>query len=329
MVTSAWLPALLAFVAVALVTVSGAVLLEWLGERRRNRQVTEQLRRVTLNDAAGPDGARESKLFRAVAASDSAWVDRIATRVPRVRDLQQVMEQAALDWPVRSFALLSVGLGLASYLSIIIFSGSALIAAGAASVGGLTPYFYIRRRRANRLFAFEAALPEAIDLLGRAIRAGHPLSAGLKMVADETAEPISGEFSRVFEELRFGLPFDDAITALGDRVPTTDVRIFITAVLIQREVGGNLAEVLDNLSSIIRQRFTLKRQVRVLTAEGRLSMYVLTLLPIGVGLWVGYTNPEYISLLFTHPLGKAMLGSALVAQAIGFVWMRSITNIEF
>ena len=126
---------------------------------------------------------------------------------------------------------------------------------------------------------FEEMLPEAIDLLGRAIRAGHPLSAGLKMVADETTEPIASEFRRTFEEQRFGLPFEDALLAMADRVSLIDVRILTTAILIQREVGGNLAEVLDNLANVIRVRFTIRRQLRVYTAQGRFSGYVLAAAP--------------------------------------------------
>jgi tight adherence protein B len=129
--------------------------------------------------------------------------------------------------------------------------------------------------------------------------------------------------------MRFGLPIGDSLTSLADRVPLVDVRIFVTALMIQREVGGNLAEILDNLADIIRQRFTLMRQVRVLTAEGRMSMYVLGLLPFAVGLFVLYSNPAYVVILFTHPIGHAMLGGAAVMQVIGWLWMRRITDIEF
>jgi tight adherence protein B len=171
-------------------------------------------------------------------------------------------------------------------------------------------------------------LPEAIDLLGRAIRAGHPLSAGLKMVADETTEPIQSEFRRTHEENRFGLPFDDALLAMADRVNIVDVRILVTAILIQREVGGNLAEVLDNLASVIRVRFTIRRQLRVYTAQGRFSGYVLAVLPIAVGAAIYSLNPPYIRLLFTDPMGKLMLLTAVIFQIIGFLWIRKIIDIE-
>ena len=172
-------------------------------------------------------------------------------------------------------------------------------------LGALLPYVHMRRKRSARLRAIEAQLPESIDLLGRAIRAGHPLSSGLKMVADEVQEPIAGEFRRAFEEQRFGLPFEDALLAMADRITLVDVRILVTAILIQREVGGNLAEVLDNLASVIRARFVIRRQLRTYTAQGRISGYVLAVLPIAVGTIIYLLNPGYMVVLFTDPHGTA------------------------
>ena len=177
--------------------------------------------------------------------------------------------------------------------------------------------------------AFEEALPDALDLLARAIRAGHPIGSGIKIVADEAQEPVSSEFLQTFEEQRFGLPFDDTMMALTVRVPLIDLRMLVTAILIQREVGGNLAEVLDNLGDVIRQRFTVHRQLRVHTAQGRMSGYVLAVLPIAVGSFIYMANPEYIGLLFKHQLGQLMLTGAVTMQLIGFYWIRKIINIEF
>jgi tight adherence protein B len=198
----------------------------------------------------------------------------------------------------------------------------------AAATGALLPYLVFRHKRNRRFYKFEELLPEAIDMLGRAIRAGHPLSSGLKMVSDEASEPIAGEFRRAHEEHRFGLAFEDAMLAMADRVRIVDVRILVTAILIQREVGGNLAEVLDNLASVIRARFTIRRQLRVYTAQGRFSGYVLAMLPIAVGAAIYSLNPPYIRLLFTDPLGKLLVVTAVIFQIIGFLWIRKIINIE-
>jgi tight adherence protein B len=175
---------------------------------------------------------------------------------------------------------------------------------------------------------FEEQLPEAIDLIGRAIRAGHPLSAGLKMVSDESRDPVKSEFRQLFEEQRFGLPFEDSMYGMADRVPIVDVRILITAILIQREVGGNLAEVLDNLSSVIRERFKIRRQLRVITAQGRLSGYILAALPIAVGLAIFLINRPYVMILFQHPVGKLLAVSAVFLQILGYLWIRKIVDIE-
>jgi tight adherence protein B len=187
----------------------------------------------------------------------------------------------------------------------------------------------IKRKAAKRIRLFEAQLPGAIDLIGRAIRAGHPLSAGLKMVADETTDPIAGEFRRVFEEQRFGLPFDDTLLGLADRVALVDVRILNTAILIQREVGGNLAEVLDNLAHTIRERFKLRRQLRVITAQGRISGYVLAVLPIALGVVIFLLNPSYMSTLFQAGIGRILVAGAIVLQVLGYFWIRKIVDIDF
>src|SRR5437879_5384074 len=175
---------------------------------------------------------------------------------------------------------------------------------------------------------FEEQLPEAIDLLGRAIRAGHPLSAGLKMAADEATEPVAGAFRRVFEEQRFGIPFEDVLMGLADRIDLVDVRILVTAILIQRDVGGNLAEVLDKISHTTRARFTIRRQVRVHTAQGRFSGYVLAVLPIAVGSAIFAINREYMLILFQDPLGHWLLWSGVMLQILGYLWIRRIVNIE-
>jgi tight adherence protein B len=314
----------LIFLAVALGTISLALFLEWAQERSRQRKVIDQLKSFdqTLTEGGIPG------LFRGGPAGRSALLQSIAARTPAFADLELLIQQSAVTLTMEVFLLLSVGLSVALGVSTLMFTRLWLPAVGAAVLGGLLPYMRVRRQRTKRLNAFEAQLPESIDLLGRAIRAGHPLSSGLKMVADETREPIAGEFRRAFEEQRFGLPFEDAILAMADRVTLVDVRILVTAILIQREVGGNLAEVLDNLASVIRARFVIRRQLRTYTAQGRMSGYVLAVLPIAVGTIIYLLNPTYIGILFTDPMGKLMLATASVMQIIGFLWIRNIVNID-
>ena len=322
---STWMTAVLVFVSVALGAVSISLLFEWLGERKRQKDVLGQLRKFERGLVqVGSDTT--GILRRAVQESDT--MAAIAARVPTVADLQMKLQQAAVNMTVGGFLTTMVGTSVALGLVTFIITRNMIFAIILAAIGAWAPYLWLKRRRNRRMGAFEAGLPEAIDLLGRAIRAGHPLSSGLKMVADETQEPIAGEFQRTFEEHRFGVPFDDAIQDLADRVDIVDVRILVTAILIQREVGGNLAEVLDNLASVIRARFTIRRQLRVYTAQGRMSGYVLAALPIVVGTIIYLLNPEYGSLMFTRPLGRFFLGMAAVMQIIGYLWIRKIINID-
>jgi tight adherence protein B len=322
---STWISAGLVFVAVAFGAIAVALVFEFLGERKRQKNLVGQLQKFEkgLMQVSTESGGLLRRAVR-----ESQFMQDLTATVPTLGDLQLTIQQAGSTMTVGSFLMLIVGMGVGGGLATLLLSGRVLVAIPVAFLFAWLPYLWIRRRRKRRLYAFESELPEAIDLLGRAIRAGHPLSSGMKMVADESGEPIAGEFRRTFEENRFGVPFDDAIQEMSDRVDIVDVRILVTAILIQREVGGNLAEVLDNLASVIRARFTIRRQLRVFTAQGRMSGYVLALLPIVVGTIIYLMNPEYGSRMFTHPMGRLMLGIAFVMQIIGFLWIRKIINID-
>jgi tight adherence protein B len=320
-----WAAAALVFVAVALGAVSLALLFEFIGEHRRQRDLMGQLRRFE-------EGLRQARmegggLLRRV-VGESRLVRQLVAAFPSLGEFHLVLQQAGVNFTVGAFLVAAAGLAAALGLSAYVVSGNLFIAGLFFVFGAALPWFWVQRRRHKRLGAFEAQLPDAIDLLGRTIRAGHPLSSGLKMVADETTEPIAGEFRRAYEEHRFGVPFEDAVQAMADRVDLMDMRILVTAVLIQREVGGNLAEVLDNLSSVIRVRFTVRRQLRVHTAQGRMSGLVLGLLPIVVGLAIYMLNPEYGSLMFQHPVGKVLIVMSALMQVAGFFWIHKIVSVD-
>jgi tight adherence protein B len=310
------------FVAVALGTVSFAFLLELFAERRRQRAALLQLRKYVDAPTAGDSGLVRSQIH------NPEWLTLLEARMPKLADLSLMLRQGGLTWTLSTFLLLVVGMGAGLGLAVLLFTGAFFPALIGTALGAWLPFFYASRKRNKRLSAFEEGLPEAIDLLSRAIRAGHPLSSGLKMVAEETGQPIAGEFLQTFEENRFGVAFDDAIVGMADRVDIIDVRILVTAILIQRQVGGNLAEVLDNLAAVIRARFTIRRQLRVYTAQGRITGWILGLLPIALAFVIYTINPEYMSILWTDPLGKFMLGTAIVMQFIGYMWIRKIVNIE-
>jgi tight adherence protein B len=315
----------LVFLAVTLGTISLALILEFWRERNVKRAALRRLKGFGIDISEASESAKS--LFRGDAASVGR-LQALVVQIPPLRALEQTIEQAASSWTVPRFLFVSLGLGLAFGLAIFTITFSLPISMPIGALGGSLPYLLLRRKRLQRMHAFEEMLPDTIDLLGRAIRAGHPLSAGLKMVADESTEPVQGEFRRSFEEQRFGLPLDDSLMAMSDRVGLVDVRILTTAILIQRNVGGNLAEILDNLAYTIRERFKIRRQLRVYTAQGRMSGYVLALLPIAMGCVFYLLNPAYIKILFTDPAGKLAMAVAVVMQLIGFYWIRKIVDIE-
>lgn len=316
--------AVLVALAVTLGALSLAMLWEWLGYARRRRIVAQRLERVETEGLTAIPG--DSELLRR--EQELGWAKRLTTRLVHLQELGILLEQASVDWTVQGYVIRSLGFALALGMGTLIVGAHFLVVVCCATAGAFFPYMYIRRKRARRVMAFEDALPEAVDLLGRAIRAGHPLSAGLRMVGDEGREPVAGEFRRVFEEQRFGLSLEDSLLGMADRVPLVDVRIFAAAVLIQREVGGNLAEILDKLSDVIRQRFTLQRQLNVYTAQGRLSGLILALLPVGVGFLMYLLNGEYTLELFRDPRGRFMVGTALCLQVLGYLWIRKVVDVE-
>lgn len=326
-----WFPALVASGAVALGVV--ALLVAWGAwqDRREKERAIEELERLDdeLSTPLRSGGRGLESVLRTEENRWPDWVWSVMEHVPRIRDAGHLLSQAGLDWRVESFLTASAGAALVAGLGFWLATRSPFLTLTAAGVAGVAPYAYARWMKSRRLGALERQLPGSIDLLSRAIRAGHPLSTGLKMVAEETPDPLATEFRVVFEEQKFGLPFEDALLGLGDRVELVDVRILITAILVQREVGGNLSEILDKIADTIRARFNVRRQIRVYTAQGRLSGYILAALPVAVGGAVYVLNPDYVRVLFEEPVGRALLATAGTLQLIGFLWIRKIVDIEY
>jgi tight adherence protein B len=259
---------------------------------------------------------------------DEGLVTSFVRSLPGVEPAQELIRQAHLDLGVDSFVFLTAACAFGAGLATWLVSGSVLLAIPFAGMAAFVPYMYISRRRRKRFADFEEQFPEAIELLTRAIRAGHPISSGMRMVADEAPAVVADEFRQTFEEQRFGMPFEEALLGMVDRLDSVDVRIFATALLIQREVGGNLAEILDTLATTIRGRFYIRRQLRVYTAQGRISGWVLGMLPIVVGGIIYLMRPDYILILFENTFGLFLMGSFLALQLLGVLWIRAIVNID-
>ena len=323
------------FAIVMLAVVAVALFWEGTQEFRQQRSVRKRLDDIAAGGTGtgrgrqAADSEVQSLLRDTGQETTLRWLEPVLLRLPHRQDLAHRLEQADLDWTVGTFLLISGGAGAALGLSLLMTAGGWVLPVIGGLAGAALPTAYVRVRKQRRLREFEEHFPEAIDLLGRALRAGHAFSSGLQSVADESPEPVSSEFRQVFEEQRYGLPLKESLLALSDRVDLVDVQMFVTSVLIQRESGGNLAENLDNLSNIIRQRFKFQRELRTATAQGRMTGYVLASAPIAAGVGMYALNPEYISLLWTEEMGRWMLAGAGVMQVIGFFVIRRIVDIEF
>ncbi|MGI9455542.1 MAG: type II secretion system F family protein, partial [Aeoliella sp.] len=239
-----------------------------------------------------------------------------------------LFEQAEATMSVATFLGLCAGLGLGSTF-LCAYAGLNLALSPLVGLCfGMLPFFWLLFRRKSRFKKFAAQLPEALELVARALRAGHSLAAGFHLVSQESSDPIATEFGRVFEEQNLGIPFEEALENLTERIPNLDLKFFVTAVVLQRQTGGDLAEILDKIGSLIRERFKIWGQVQALTGEGRLSGIVLLALPPVLFVTVYRMNPDYLMLLFTDDLGKKMLIAGVVSQLVGALVIRKIVNIR-
>ncbi len=294
----------------------------------RDREGTRATERLDALVARG--GRRESSadllLKQALQEVDRKTI--LDALTPSIFNLERTFEQA--DANIRPSALFAISIGLGMIGAML----SALIARTifVAPVGGVIffaiPWVWLWSKRSRRLKTFASQLPDALELVARALRAGHSLAAGMHVVAEEMPAPISKEFGRVYEEQNLGIPLEEALRGICDRVPNLDLRFFVTSVAIQRQTGGDLAEILDKIGHVVRERYRILGQVKALTAEGRLSGLVLIALPFGLFLMMLHMKPDYISLLWTDPLGIKMAVFALVMQVIGAYAIKKIVDIK-
>jgi tight adherence protein B len=245
------------------------------------------------------------------------------------RPLQRLIDRSGLNLTVGALILMCLVTGFAVFWIVQSLSRLALAAAVFGAACAYIPIWFVGFKARGRIAKFEEQFPEAIDLLARALRAGHAFTTGLSMAADEMPDPVGTEFRLAYDRQNFGMPLPDALRALGERVPLLDARFFVTAVLTQREAGGNLSEVLDNLASVIRERFKVKRQVRVITAHARITGWVLAMMPPVLGAVLTLLAPTHMSLLWTHETGIRMVVVAVVLQVVGTLIIRKLVDVEY
>jgi tight adherence protein B len=320
--------ALIAIVVFAFVAAGVFAAMSIVDQRNaRARLIKERL----SNEKKAPELAAEEELalLRDEQLSKIPALDTLLRRSGRVVQLQKMLAQAGMaEMRAGNFLAISAGAGVVASIFAYVLAKRVDVAWVALLIGFIMPYSFVSYRRGKRFQKFEELFPEAIDTLARAVRAGHAFTTALEMITNEVAEPIAGEFRQLYEEQKFGMPVRDALLNLTERVPLVDVKFFVTAVMLQRETGGNLAEILDNLSYVIRERFKIQRQVRVYTAQGRLTMALLMGMPPIIVTVMLILNPTFIRPLFSDPIGHTLLVAGITLQTVGYFVIRKIIRIQ-
>ena len=276
------------------------------------------------------DSNKQTQFLKQRMFSEVPAIERLLLNLSRARKLDSLILQAGLGWTVSKLLLSCLVLGIfVCVLTVYAFHQALFLSLLVGIAFSITPLLYVSYKRRSRLDKFERQLPEALDLITRALRSGHAFTSALQMVGDKMAEPMAGEFSIVHDEVNFGVALDQALTNLSQRIPLTDLRYFIVSVLIQRDSGGNLTEVLGNLSRLIRERLKLVAKVKILSSEGRLSAWVLCLMPFALAGIMYFANPEFMAPLWNDPIGIAIIQYLLIMMFFGVLVMLKIIKIRY
>jgi tight adherence protein B len=270
----------------------------------------------------------DSTIIRQLQEGRLKGVEKLLGRTSMGPKLSRLIEQSGTQTTPATIAVYSAFCAFAVWFTTGLFVHTPFVGPISLAVGGSLPTLWLMRRRTVRVRRFEEQFPEALEMLSRAMRAGHAFQTALGTAGDEMPAPVGVELKKVFDRQNFGLPLNDALKELAERMPLIDVKFFVTAVAIQRESGGNLAEILDNLAYVVRERFKVLRQVRTHTAHGRFTGFVLLALPAGLAVALSFIAPAQMHLLFTEPMGHMMIVGAIVMQTIGFFWIRKVIKIE-
>jgi tight adherence protein B len=272
--------------------------------------------------------ASGTSLIKSEMLDQDSWKKALLLKLNRVFDLDELLLQAAVPWNTSSVIMACAVLGTIAGAYGFFQFGPAGAVGGFLLLGYFLPHSLLVLKKKHRLKKFEKQLPEALGLMARSLKAGHSLPSSIQLVADEMANPIGIEFFKTFKEYNYGMDFNEVMLNLYKRNQLRDLNFFITAILIQRETGGNLVEILDKIAYLIRERFKLLDQIKALTAEGRLSGLILIVLPIGISIVLQRVNPQYIGLLWTHPTGRLMAGVALFFQVLGIIAIKKVVTIK-
>ena len=294
------------------------------GSRRARRRLEARLRGI----AAATSYGETASLLRQKYLQELSPTERTLETLPGMEWLARMIDQSGRETRAYRVVLLSLVLGAVGCTAAVILTNSWQVPIAALVAGLAAPILSILNARATRLAKLEEQMPEAMDVIKRALKAGHPFNQALKLVAEDMDQPIAREFDLTFADLSYGSDPRSALLALLQRVPSMSVMALVTAVLVQRETGGNLAETLDRISGVVRGRFRFQRRVKTLTAEGRMSAWILALTPMVLFAVLWSSHPEYIERLTSHPRGPTFIGMAVAMGSLGILWMRKLIRIE-
>jgi tight adherence protein B len=284
--------------------------------------------RKRLRKIASGKYRNQVSILRKRALSDVPFLNRVLLGIPMVRQLDRLLQQADARYPLGFFLLSAIFLALTGYLGGSWVTRNYALAIIIGALLGAIPFFYLCLKKKRRMRKFQRQLPDALDLIARALRAGHAFSSGMKLAADEFEDPLGPEFEKALDEINFGISVSDALKNLCGRVDCPDLKYFVVAVILQRETGGNLAEIIEGIARLIRERFKLQGRIRVLAAEGKLSAIILLSIPFAVAVILRFINPDYITTLVTDPLGKLMAAAAVLLMIIGVLFMKRMIDIR-
>ena len=315
----------LGLVFAAVFLLSQAMIIPAFGDTRKARKLLKK-RVESIEKASGEDSVA-SLLRERYLRKLRPWERRLED-IPSLASLRKTIEQSGHEILAYRLVLMAIVVGIVLTISVWAISRIPMAAVAAGALGVWLPFVKINRDRSNRLAKFEEQLPDAIDVMRRALMAGHPFNATLRLVADDMEDPVAREFDLTFADINYGNDVRKAMLGLLARVPSVTVMALVTAILVQKESGGNLAEILDQIAKVIRGRFRFQRRVRTLSAEGRMSAWILALVPLILIVAMTIVNPEYLPMLFNDPLGRQIAVAAVIWAGIGVLFIRRIIQID-
>ena len=313
---------------ITLLVVTFVILIVASKPSKHQKAVQARLGQMGLGDQVQEEKQKSEELLKPASNAGLTQFDHLLTRIGIYQRLQKLIEQTNGKSTPAKVVLTSICMAAGGFFALSLFVPVVALQAIAALVAGAGPIFLLRFQRARRLKAFNDALPDSIDLMSRALRAGHSVASAIEVIAEQGREPVASEFSLVYQQQNFGLPFRDALTNLASRIQSKDLQFVITAMLVQKETGGNLAEILDRTTHVIRERLRIHGEIRIKSAQGRLSGWILSLLPIVLGVIINFVNHGFEKPLFEEPMGRMMLYAGGGMLVIGSLIIRKIVDIE-